>query len=174
MSHLNKSKLAITVIMNVLLISLFIGIFFFTYGSYIEGKIVNNQMEFLSSDISNIVRLFGENTNNNFKEKIKTFILPDLHEEDKKAKESNNKIMMKALKVNIFFAIAVIIAIYVIYITSKKDFSMGVLIKQNLILLLFVALTEFSFITFFVSDFVSIDPNNIKYNFVKNLESLKD
>ena len=174
MSHLNKSKLAITVIMNVLLISLFIGIFFFTYGSYIEGKIVNNQMEFLSSDISNIVRLFGENTNNNFKEKIKTFILPDLHEEDKKAKEANNKIMMKAFKVNIFFAIVVIIAIATIYITSNKDFSMRVLITQNLILLLFVALTEFSFITFFVSDFVSIDPNNIKYNFIKNLEGLKD
>jgi hypothetical protein len=51
--HINKSELLSKVLINVLFISIFITVFFFTYGSYIEKKVVIEQMEFLSRDIKN-------------------------------------------------------------------------------------------------------------------------
>jgi RsiW-degrading membrane proteinase PrsW (M82 family) len=80
--------------------------------------------------------------------------------------------MMKAVKVNIIFTLVVVVLIYFIYTKSNKDFNLKTLIYQNLILLLFVGLTEFSIITFYAADYVSIDTNNIKLNVVKNVEKL--
>ena len=160
--------------MNVLLISLFIAFFFFTYGSYIEHKIVESQMKFLSDDITNTLRLFGKNVNKKAKEQILQMKTPDLSKADKATKLSNKQIMMKAAKVNLIFTIIVCAIIYFLYNKSKKDFNMKTLIYQNLILLVFVGLTEYSFITFFAADYVSIDTNNIKYNIIHNLDSIKN
>jgi hypothetical protein len=172
MSHLNKTKLTITVMMNVLLISLFIGFFFFTYGSIIEHKIVESQMKFLSDDLVNVIRLFGKNINSIVKEKLLQMKPPNLSKADSMAKENNKQIMIKALGANIVFTIIVVSSIYFLYKKSKKDFSMKTLIYQNLILLVFIALTEFSFLTFFAADYVSINTNNVKYNLIENVQEL--
>ena len=174
MSHLNKTKLTITVMMNVLLISLFIAFFFFTYGSYIEHKIVESQMKFLAVDIMNIIKVFGKNINMMIKKQIMKMKTPDLKDADKAASLENRQIMIKAAIVNIIFTVVVVTTIYFLYSKSKKDFNMKTLIYQNLILLLFVALTEFAFLTFFAADYISINTNDVKYNFIKNLEHLKD
>ena len=63
MHNINKCELVSKVLINVLFISVFIGIFFFTYGSYIEKKIIKEQMVFLSKDIQNLFSLFGKNIN---------------------------------------------------------------------------------------------------------------
>ena len=172
MSNLNKPKLIISVMMNVLLISIFIGFFFFTYGSYIENKIVKAQTKILSDNIYNYLKFFGKDANIKIKEQILQIKLPDLSKADDLTIKSNNKIMMKAGKVNIIFTIVVVVLIYFIYTKSNKDFNLKTLIYQNLILLFFVGLTEFSIITFFAADYVSIDTNNIKLNIVKNVEKL--
>jgi hypothetical protein len=170
--NLNKTKLIISVMMNVLLISVFIGFFFFTYGSYIEDKIVKAQTKILSDDIYNIIKLFGKNVNIKIKEQLLQIKLPDLSKADENTVKSNKQIMMKAGKVNIIFTIVVVSVIYFLYNKSGKNFNMKTLIYQNLILLLFVALTEFSFITFFAADYISINTNNIKLNVIKSIENL--
>ena len=45
---------------------------------------------------------------------------------------------------------------------------------ESLIILLFIGLTEFIFIKFFGSTFISINVNNIKYNIIKSLLSYKE
>ena len=172
MSNFNKTKLAISVLMNVLLISLFIGIFFFTYVNTIEYKIVKSNIQFLTFDINNILRLFGENVNIKIKDEINNMEIPDLTNEDSATELSNTKIMIKAALVNLVLTIIICGIIFLIYYNSKKNFNVKILIYQNIILLLFVALTEFSFMTFFAIDFMSINTNNIKYNIVQNLKSL--
>ena len=172
MNDLNKTKLIISVMMNVLLISVFIGFFFFTYGTYIEHKVVKSQTKLLSDDIYNITKLFGKNINIKIKEELLQVKLPDLSKADKYTIKSNNEIMMKAVKVNILFTIIVVSVIYYLYNKSEKDFNLKTLIYRNLILLFCVALTETSFITFFAADYVSIDTNNVKLNVVKNVEKL--
>ncbi len=68
--QINYHELAITIISNVLFISLFIGLFFFTYAAYIEQKVVKDQMNFLSDEISDSVNILGPVFKNKFTEKI--------------------------------------------------------------------------------------------------------
>ena len=174
MSHLNKTNFAIRILTNVLLISLFIGIFFFTYGAYIEHKILESQIDFLSLDIMNNVKLFGKNINIKFKEKLLELTPPDLSNEDENVKNGNQKILIKAIVSIIVFTIAICSIIYFLYKKSKKDFNIKTIIYQNLILLFFIALTEILFITFFVADYITINTNNVKYNIVQNIEKIQE
>jgi len=172
MSTINLHKLSITVIINVLLISIFIGLFFFTYGAYIEKKVVKNQIEFFGNNISSLIKLCGSNVNNYFSNFLKKLTIPDLSHEDKIVADSNKKVLMKALIANIFFILLVVTSIFFIYRSSKKDFSIKTLLIQNMILLLFIGFTEFSFLTFFGSKYISINPNFIKLKVVENIEEL--
>ena len=158
MHNINKSELVSKILINVLLISIFIAIFFFTYGSYIEGKIVKDQMKFLSTDIKNVLNLFGENANNVIIEKIK---MPDLSHEDKKAEENNKEIKIKAFKFLSFFSLFIVGIVYMIYI-KNKSYELNKIISENLVILIGVGLTEYVFLTYFAARFISIDPNQLK------------
>jgi hypothetical protein len=46
--------------------------------------------------------------------------------------------------------------------SQMYNFNFIHLLKENLIILCFVALTEFSFLTFFAQNYLSIDPNIIR------------
>ena len=172
MTKINKSKLAITVISNVLLISLFIGFFFFTYGGYIEKKVVKSQMKFLADDIANYIKLSGKLTSTYAGNYLTNLELPDLEEEDHAAAEANKKTVKKAIMANICFCICAFIVMGLIYFKSKKDFKLKEIVIQNIILLVFIGFTEFSFLTFFGSNYVSVNPNAVKEAIVKNLEEL--
>jgi len=172
MSKINLYKLSITVIMNVLLISLFIGAFFFTYGSYIEKKVVKNQMQFLGNDITNLIKLGGPSVNDKCNKYFQNIVYPDLSHEDNASADNNKKVLMKAIIANLFFIVLVSISIFFIHKKSKKDFSMKKIFLQNFILLFFVGFTEFSFLTFFGSKYISINPNSVKLDIFKNIEKL--
>lgn len=172
MSKINLHKLSITVIINVLLISLFIGLLFFTYGAYIEKKVVKNQMEFLGNDVSSLIKLGGPSVNNYFSDFFKNLSIPDLSYEDKIVADANRNVLLKALFVNIVFIFITVGGVFYIYKISKKDFSMKKLLIQNMILLLFIGFTEFSFLTFFGAKYVSINPNYIKLKIVENIEQI--
>jgi len=172
MSHLN-TNFAIKILLNVLLISIFIVMFFFTYGTYIEHKIMENQIDFLSLDIMNSVKLFGENINIKFKEKLLTITPPDLSDEDKNIKNENKKIIIQAIIAIFIIIIVICFLIYFLYKKSKQNLDMKTIIYQNLILLFFVGLTYMLFFTFFISDYISVNTNNVKYNIVQNIEKLE-
>ncbi len=95
--HINKSELLSKVLINVLFISIFIVVFFFTYGSYIEKKIVIEQMNFLSRDIKNLFGLLGKNINKTISEKLNNLKMPNLDEEDLKVRKNNNQIKKDAV-----------------------------------------------------------------------------
>jgi hypothetical protein len=168
---INKSELFSKVLSNVLFISIFIAFFFFTYGSYIEKKVVKNQMEFLSEHISNIIKLGGKNINKdviNFTNNIK---VPDLSKEDKDASTNNKKITLNVIKINILFFIIVFSIIIYIYLNyGNNTYNLGQIISNNLVILLFIALTEFIFWNFFASKFISIDPNKTKLSIIQALK----
>jgi hypothetical protein len=168
MEKINKSEMAITIMLNVLFISLYIVIFFFTYGSFIEKKVVKNQMKFLSDNISDNIKIYGKDVNSSLKNIFTSLEEPNLVEEDKMVEESNKKVLMTAIKANVVFFIIVILIVYFIYSKSNKDFNMKRIIVQNLIILVFVGFTEFSFLTYFGSKYISIDPNFIKLKILEN------
>ena len=167
---MNYYELFINVLISVLFISLFIGGFFFTYGAYIEGEVVKNQMKFLSLNISEYINLLGGNINKTINTKISELPEINLDEEDNKVKESNSEVMSTAIKANIGFTIITIISVY--FLNKKTNLNIPDLIIKNLIILFFIAITEYSFLTYFAANYISIDPNNVKYNIIKNIKKL--
>jgi hypothetical protein len=168
--NINYYELTINVIISVLFISLFIGAFFFTYGTHIEGLVVKNQMKFLSEDIGGYINLLGNDINKNIKNKLLELPNIDLHEEDDKVKESNSKVMNTALITNIAFVVSTIFIVY--YLNQSANLNIKDIIIKNFIILIFIAITKYTFLTYFGADFISIDPNKVKYNVVDNLKNL--
>lgn len=168
--NINYYELSINVIISVLFISLFIGAFFFTYGAYIEGLVVKNQMKFLSEDIGGYINLLGNDINKNIKKRLLEVPNIDLHEEDEKVKESNSKVMNTALIANIAFVVSTIFIVY--YLNKSANLNIKDILIKNFIILIFIGITEYVFLTYFGADFISIDPNKVKYNVVENLKNL--
>lgn len=168
--NINYYELTINVIISVLFISLFIGAFFFTYGKHIEGLVVKNQMKFLSEDIGGYINLLGNDINKNIKNKLLELPNIDLREEDDKVKDSNSKVMNTALIANIAFVVSTIFIVY--YLNQSANLNIKDIIIKNFIILIFIAITKYAFLTYFGADFISIDPNKVKYNVVDNLKKL--
>lgn len=238
------------IIMHIILISLFITVFFFTYGAYLEKQVLKRQLEYMIDDsLDNLILVFPDATKNikasadstssisaenreninrltnntsdyilnnlNNKQlpeekinaimqqtanvnnvitntteniakslndtlaKIKDYqIVPD-EELDKKVEESNKKVIMQAV---IALAIGLVVGIIIIFILTKKLDMEGMLnkefviklLKKNGIVLIFIALTEFTFAYFFAQNIMYIDVNLIKKTVVENLIKMRD
>jgi len=171
MHNINKPELISKVLINVLFISLFIAGFFFTYGSYIEKKVVINQMLFLSKNIKNSFGLFGEDINESILTSINDIKLPDLSHEDNKTIKNNKKVKIKAFNVLLLFALSIGAIVFVINKKYGNSYKLNKIIFENLMILIAVGLTEFVFLTYFGARYISINPNVVKLTM---LESLKE
>jgi hypothetical protein len=169
------SELFIKVIINVLLISLYLGVFFFTYGSMLQKQVVKSQMAFLVNNICNIIKLFGPFVSLQLNTFFKNMVLPDLSEEDKYVTELNKKTLKNAVYANVFLIICVIMCVIGIYYFAKQNnvsINLKKILTQNFIILLFIAITEFTFFNYFASKYIPINPNQTKLTVIKNLENI--
>lgn len=164
MNNINKSELLSKVLTNVLFIAIFITIFFFTYGSYLEKEIVKDQMTFLSRNLKQLFKLFGNDANDILISNIKQIKLPDLTEENKKVKENNNKVKITALIfiLSITVLLSSILALLFYRFNGKERYELNKIFSENLVILIFVVAVYFVFFTFFSARYVSIDPNIVK------------
>ena len=159
------------IILSVVFISCFICIFFFTYATTVERNIVVNQTQNLvDSFTGNISVLFSDN------ESVKNFVqnlsVETVNQDDERIKEKNKKILKEAaLVVGISAACLILLTIILIYL-FKLNYKK--LIITNLIVLLCIGVVEFSFLTFIAQNYISFDPNYVKYLLVENLEKIKN
>ena len=161
---------AANIIMSTALISVFLGIFFFTYAASVERKIVESRTTEIINEITNVAK-----TNIPEKQKliIQKEILPhlvvpkSLEEEDAKVALNNKNLLIssiKAISAIVLFCILILVALKYFYKVPLLE-----LLKENLITLFFIALTEFIFLTYFAQNYITIDANFVKE---KVLESL--
>jgi len=162
--------LGINVIISVLFISLFIGVFFFTYGAYIEGQVVKNQMNFLSADVAEYVNLLGGDVNAYIKTQLHNVPKIDLDEEDNKVKKNNTQVLIKAVVANAVFIVITIGIVY--YLNKTANLNLMEVLLKNFIILIFIALTEFAFLTFYGAHLISIDPNKVKFYMVESVKNI--
>jgi hypothetical protein len=165
-----KPKDITSIIINVLFVASFLSIFFFTYAVKIEEEIVIDQVDYLVKDFTSGLKLLPDETLIPIRNRIKSFEKPNMDVLDKKVEDSNKAIFKQAIMiVSITLAVGLIGA----FIASRKwNFSMFDLIKENLIILLFVGLTEFIFLNVFGKNFISADPNSVKLALLNKLTSL--
>lgn len=151
------------------LFSVFIVIFFFLYARRVEEKIVEIQVKNVINDMYedlNTLRVPEDFTKiilNNMKN-------PNLTEEDLAVTENNKKVLKNAI---IYSSLLLLFSgIGIFYIHSKYKIDLKILFKKSLIIILFVALTEFYFLNRIAQNYNAIDPNKIKLLILENIKDL--
>jgi len=165
-THINPFTF-ISILVNVIFVTIFIGIFFFTYGKIVEQQIVKSHAEFIAKELSKDVKLLiPSNVSAGFVDKL---IPPNMDSEDAIARKNNSDLLSTSIKV--LGSIFIIGMGFVFWYSKKYNLPLKIILIRNIVLLLGVALTEFIFLTIITKNYISFDPNYIKH---KILLILKD
>ncbi|ARF09485.1 hypothetical protein Indivirus_1_108 [Indivirus ILV1] len=156
------------IILHIIILATFIIIFFFTYGSYLEGKIVKQQMEYITDDLVGDIKVVAPELAVGLKKSLETLPKLNLDEADKVVEENNSKLRTKSL---LIIGAVILVGIGIVYGMSRYfNFPLKDIIIVNIVSLIVVGLTYFIFSTFFIAYYRSADPSFVKK---KILESLK-
>jgi hypothetical protein len=162
------------VLINVLLISIFICIFFFTYGVHIEKITIKNQMSILANNFMNFFELSGRNSNNNLYNNIKNNLLSKeniekISEGDAEALKGNKKLLEDVMWYILGFILVVSFIISILVFSGKLKNLVPILI-ECLIILVFIGLTEYCFLTYYGAKYISLDMNHLKLGIAESLQ----
>ena len=125
------------IIMHIILISVFLGVFFFTYGTYLEKQIFKSQIEYLIDDsFGSLKVLLPENINEFLKQNFSNYnVVPDKSEDEKVKKNNMNVIKKATIAIGVGFIIGIIIITIVTKTMNMENMSQsqfwGKLIKYN-------------------------------------------
>ena len=142
-----------------------------------EKKVAENQINFLVDEtIVPILKYLPEES----KEYINSIDTDsdDVKKRDKETTDSNNKIFSKAIKALVITCIIVFVIVFALYFLSKnntgffKSFSLKHLLLECAIILIFIGITEYSFITYFGGRYISIDINKIKITVLEKIKQI--
>jgi glucan phosphoethanolaminetransferase (alkaline phosphatase superfamily) len=161
------------VMINVLLISVFISVFFFTYGVKIEKEVIINQMKVLTNDFMSHIELSGNTVNTNINKINNSMLTPENIKEmskDDKEKLSGNKKIIKMVLIIIACLIFVVFFVVLMLVKMKKIENIREILFESSLILVFIAITEFCFVYFFGAKYISIDTNKIKLTVIKYLQ----
>ena len=170
---MNKKDI-ILIILNIVFISVFIGIFFFTYASKVEGVILQKQIDFLVQDfVGKEVSLLPKDVLINIRDTLKNTKLPDMSDADNKVAQNNKDLINKSIiAFSIIFIIGIAICIY-LYINSDITMSEIIWILINAFIMLFVVgITEYVFLNYIAKNYYSIETNTIKRDIIDILKNI--
>ena len=158
-------EMLINIIINVGLISAFLGIFFFTYAAGIELDIVKINTKIVTDDIMEII---APALDNDMKANLsKNLVAPNLAHEDAEVKKNNDTLKSEAfLQLLIVLDVTLTIG-FILSIIYKHSFMK--IMGLNLIIVTFVGLTEFTFLHFLPHKYISADTNFVRKIILTNL-----
>lgn len=156
----------IKTILSVVLISAFIGVFFFTYVAKVEEKIVKRQsIEIIKGFTEDIRKLLPRPMLKQVYDSIEPSLVPqDLSSEDEEVKISNAELIKKARRIIVIFTVIgllLVVLLCFIFKVNPKD-----IIINTLVILVFVAVTEYVFVTYIVQNYNTIDSNFVKQKMI--------
>ena len=166
--------------MMVALYSVFVGIFFFTYGAFIEHKVLENQIENIVDSITRDVLPFVpeniqeglsnqlDSAQKSIKSKMNSPDNPDIT-----VAKNNQKVKKTAFEMlaGIFIVgMGISVATASMY-SGGSNKALVALLKKNALLLVFVIIVEFLFFTLVTKNYLSIDPNSVKQKIVQTLQT---
>ena len=163
--------------MMVALYSVFVGIFFFTYGAFIEHKVLENQIENIVDSITRDVLPFvPDDIKTGLYDKLDSAqksIKTTMSGSDSKAEKNNQKVKKTAFEMlaGIFIVgMGISVATASMY-SGGSNKALVALLKKNALLLVFVIIVEFLFFTLVTKNYLSIDPNSVKQKIVQTLKT---
>ena len=165
-----STKLLLTILLNVLLIATFIIFFYFTIGIKIETTLIDNQMSFLSDNLYDNVTLLGPDAYNSFKNTINTIDITNDTNLNTLIDQQNQDIKNKGIKVYSVFASIVVLFLGALFYLHKNDINYKSILKNNILLIIFIMIIYTIFLSFFSSKYLSVDPNKIKLTLLNNMK----
>ena len=161
--NLKKYEGGSVVLLNVMTISIFIVILYFTYGIFIAKQIITSEINDLVKDVVNTMkilspdRLWGE-----FVDSSKMLSFDPNKETDNIVRKANNEIVKKAAIALGVGSVVIIILILVLWNRCNRRFNFKKMGREMVGFVVIVALVEISFYTFIVRNYLIVDPNFIK------------
>ena len=156
----------ISIISSVGIVMAFLGIFFFTYAADVEQEIVQINASIVVEDLLDVISpILDDNTKASVITKLK---YPDMHYADNEVLKNNKNIMTNALgKLAIIFFVLITIGYGISYVSKNNYMS---IIGLNLVILIFIGLTEYTFLNMIVKKFIAVDTNYIRLLIIKKLK----
>ena len=167
------------ILLHIMLISAFLGSYFFTFGAYLEREVLKDQLNYLVDTTLQPMKILVPGISTDIKNKMKSYNFKIDESSDIKTEQQNKKTVDKAIKLITFFFIIGLIVIVIISRTldregmSYNEFFKK-LITRNLIIMIFIAATEFIFAFFFVKNYMSLDTNKLKKQIFLSLDNIKN
>jgi len=147
-------KQTASMIFMIAIYSLFLGSFFFTFGAWVEEQTVKEQINSLTKECVKIYRLFiGDSKISKMEESDDT---------DKSVEEKNKKTIKQAMTVlGIGCAIGIVLSYMLCIISRGGNEAFKELVIKNIIVLIFVAITQATFFYTVSRTYKSLDFNKI-------------
>lgn len=155
------------IIFSVSIVCVFIGTFFFTYGSYLEKRIVLRQMSIIVNNFATDLDALSPSLTNTLRPTFAALEAPDMKEEDDAAEKNNVALMQKAAIV--LFSLFVLGSAISIAILIHRKQPVIPFIQLNLFILVFVACTYAMFSTFIIGEYQYADTNKVKLTLLQTL-----
>ena len=174
-----NSEFISIVLCQVIFFFVFITIFFFTYAALTEQNVLKKQISFLiDQTVAPYLKFIKQVDQTDTATLIDKINGIKINKKSDDEVDSNNKqVITKAIKVLGIAVLIIIGIIFGLYHFSKtknsgffKSFSLKPVIIESLIILVFVGLTEYVFLTYFGARFISVDINQIKIAIIKKIK----
>ena len=163
---LDIKHIIINVVVSIGLMSLFLTVFYFYYVLIIEQSMVENNIDIMITSLINTVKpFFTKYTSKYIENNLKD---PDLEKADAEVIESNNKIKNDAIKTMGIICVVSIIIGFLLCVYYKINFLY--VLRDNLLLLVLLAFTEYTFLHLVADKIITGDPNFIKYKLLVNMK----
>ena len=166
----------LTILIQVTCIFIFLTVFFFTYAAKEEEKVVTEQINFLVDDaVGSNLNILPNKMKEQILSKVNSIQPGSSTDVNDNIKKNNDSIKKKSTTILITISSIVLLIVGVsVYLSKSKvpffeDLKLGHILKEVFFIVLFVGLTEFVFLTYFASNWVSIDPNKLKAHIFNNL-----
>jgi hypothetical protein len=172
----------LVVLIQVACVFIFLSVFYFTYAKNKERDTVNAQVDFLIDSFNSTkFQILPNNLKQILLNKVNDINVntPANAQANKNIDANNNAIKTQVKNIIIKVVVGIILLCIVSVILSKKtelDFFKNLqllkIFKEVGIIVFFVGVTEFVFLTYFGSKFVSINPHVIKAQIAQNIATI--
>jgi len=160
--------------LNVGLFATFIGIFFFTFGAYIEKLVLRRQIKYILDGFIGDIKSFATPDQLQTISRSVENLPPVSTSADKKVLDNNKALTKETFKVFGVLLGVVLLLVGGLWISSGRAFSLSRMFVESLSLLVVVGLVELTFYSLIPAFYRSVDANFVKEIIIDNASKFAD
>ncbi len=163
----------VKILLSVIVISVFIGIFFFIYKIKVEKEIVTQQSAEIIKDFTQQFKtLLPSPVLRDVYNSIEpSLVAADLSELDEEVRASNEAVVKKATRIIVIFVVIGLVLVTLLCFVFR--INPRYIIINTTITLLFVAIAQYIFVTYIVQNYSTIDSNFVRQKILNILANYR-